>query len=151
MVTLNLCLKRPGTEQKSRIQSDRPGLRKHPKTVKNWTNFLMFEIRYCPDCSVNAHANISALFLTVCARAHGCKINYQIRKWICVVLRFRSQLRVSIRGSSVRTVYSCLVSRLPTDPFSQSVQLPNRCLQTFLKFVSKQTNKPIPRRFIAKA
>ena len=50
----------------------------------------MFEIRNFHNCSVNANANIFALFLTVCA--HGCKtlvlsdkMSYQIRKGICVL------------------------------------------------------------------
>ena len=73
----------------------------------------MFEICHWSDCSVNAHANISALFLTVCA--FGCKssvlsdkINYQIRKRMCVVFRtnmFRSFQGGSIRGSSVYTTH----------------------------------------------
>ena len=44
-------------------------------------------------------------------------------------------------------LYSCLVSRLAADHFSQTVQLPHQCLQTFLKVVSKrtdrQTDKPL--------
>ena len=32
--TLNLCLKMPDTVQKTRTQSDQPGLRKHPETTE---------------------------------------------------------------------------------------------------------------------
>ena len=45
--TLNLCLRMPDTKQKTRIQSDHPGLRKRPKTAEKppiWisTNFEQF-------------------------------------------------------------------------------------------------------------
>ena len=61
-------------------------------------------VYFIDECNVDAHANISALFLTVCA--HGCKINYLFRKWICVVLRSRSLLGGSIGGSCE---YTCTV------------------------------------------
>ena len=72
--------------------------------------------------SANAHANTSALFLTVCA--HSCKINYLIRMFIVVVLRLRSLLG-DIMGCAVvckhevyTGLYSCLMSTLAADPFS---------------------------------
>ena len=34
--TLNLCLKMPEKMQKTRIESDHPGLRKRPKTGEKW-------------------------------------------------------------------------------------------------------------------
>ena len=42
-------------------------------------------------------------------------------------------------------MYSCLMRRLAADHFSQSVQLPNQCLQTFLKVVLKQTDQQTDR------
>ena len=71
---------------------------------------LMFEIRYCHYCSVDAHANISALFL--------------FRKWICVVLRNRFRSSGAVSGSAVCThvlytgLHSCLISSLGGEPFT---------------------------------
>ena len=71
----------------------------------------MFEIRHCHYCSVDAHANISALFL--------------IRKSIYVVLRRKkSRSSRAVSGAAVSTnvlytgLYSCLVSSLGADPLT---------------------------------
>ena len=42
--TLNLCFKMPDTEQKTRFQSDHPGLRKCPKTAKHLRKFALLRV-----------------------------------------------------------------------------------------------------------
>ena len=51
---------------------------------------LMFELRHCHYCSVNTHANISAIFLTVCG--HGCKTQ---------LLFYHIQLIIGLESESV--------------------------------------------------
>ena len=71
----------------------------------------LFEIHHSHDCNVNAHANIFALFLTLCA--HCCKTcvlsdktYHWIRKLICVAQRKRSIIFLgdSSGGGCVYTV-----------------------------------------------
>ena len=103
----------------------------------------MFQIPNCHECNVNAHAKISDIFLTVCACS--CKTNYRIRKWSDVFLRLRNLLGGSMGGSCVNTCSVHWTVQLSHEHpggwtlfMACTVQLPNQCLQTNLKFVSNR-------------
>ena len=49
MGTLNLCLKMPDKMQKTRNESDYPGLRKHPKTGEKWSILILVNFLWSWD------------------------------------------------------------------------------------------------------
>ena len=96
----------------------------------------MFEIFHCHNCSVDAQANITALFLIVCA--HGYKLwFYQIKLIIrlasdSLLFLGKPSCRASSGAVSVVAVpthvlytglYSCLVSSPGADPLTYDVSL----------------------------
>ena len=75
----------------------------------------MFKIHHCPYCSVDTHANISALFLTV--RAHGCLIirlesesvfflAWALTPLLCFLAMWQKAERVQIHTTSFLVVHS---------------------------------------------
>ena len=119
----------------------------------DWENWVL----YCSVMLVN-HATVVKCFKDVIAMSVMLTLMpiFLLYSWQCVPMAVkwivgleresvlflgRGAYSGTVSGAAVCThvlyagLYSCLVSRLAADPFSQSVQLPNRCLQTFLSTV----------------